>query len=142
MQPRSQLLCALEEQSPDISQGVTEGEGLYKEQGAGDQGMMFGFACNETEELMPLPITLAHKLMIKHADARFSGELEFLRPDAKSQITVEYDEANNPQRLDAIVLSTQHERGRIPLDEVALEEPARRRRNGSSRNGTRARART
>ena len=102
------VLCAIEEQSPDISQGVTEGEGLFKEQGAGDQGMMFGFACDETEVLMPLPITLAHRLMIRHAEARLSGELEFLRPDAKSQITVEYDEAHKALRLDAIVLSTQH----------------------------------
>ena len=102
------ILVALEEQSPDIAVGVTEGEGLYKEQGAGDQGMMFGFACDETEELMPLPITLAHGLMMKHAQLRFSGELEFLRPDAKSQVTVEYDEAGEPRRLEAIVLSTQH----------------------------------
>ena len=102
------ILVALEEQSPDISQGVTEGEGLYKEQGAGDQGMMFGFACDETEQLMPLPITLAHKLMMKHAELRFAGALEFLRPDAKSQITVEYDDDFRPRRIDAIVLSTQH----------------------------------
>jgi S-adenosylmethionine synthetase len=102
------ILVALEEQSPDISQGVTEGEGLYKEQGAGDQGMMFGFACDETEELMPLPITLAHKLMMRHAELRFAGALDFLRPDAKSQITVEYDEDFRPRRVDAVVLSTQH----------------------------------
>jgi S-adenosylmethionine synthetase len=102
------ILVALEEQSPDISQGVTEGEGLYKEQGAGDQGMMFGFACDETAELMPLPIILAHRLMAKHAELRFSGELDFLRPDAKSQVTVEYDAAGAPRRVDAVVLSTQH----------------------------------
>jgi S-adenosylmethionine synthetase len=101
------VLVALEKQSPDISQGVTEGEGLFKEQGAGDQGMMFGFACDETPERMPLPITLAHKLMMRHAELRFSGELEFLRPDAKSQVTVEY-QGTTPVRLDAIVLSTQH----------------------------------
>ena len=102
------ILVAIEEQSPDISQGVTEGEGLYKEQGAGDQGMMFGYACTETEELMPLPIMLAHKLVARQAECRMSGELEFLRPDAKSQVTVEYG-GSGPLRLDAVVLSTQHD---------------------------------
>jgi S-adenosylmethionine synthetase len=101
------VLVAIEEQSPDISQGVSEGEGLYKEQGAGDQGMMFGFASDETEELMPLPIMLAHRLMERQAELRYSGELEFLRPDAKSQVTVEYA-GGKPARVDAIVLSTQH----------------------------------
>jgi S-adenosylmethionine synthetase len=101
------ILVAVEEQSPDISQGVTEGEGLYKEQGAGDQGLMFGFACTETRELMPAPIMYAHKLMMRHAELRFSGELDFLRPDAKSQVTIEYD-GYAPRRIDAVVLSTQH----------------------------------
>jgi S-adenosylmethionine synthetase len=101
------VLVAIEEQSPDIAQGVSEGEGLFKEQGAGDQGMMFGYACEETEELMPLPITLAHRLMRRHADLRYSGELEFLRPDAKSQVTVEYA-GDQPARIDALVVSTQH----------------------------------
>ncbi len=101
------VLVAIEEQSPDIAQGVSEGEGLFKEQGAGDQGMMFGYACEETEELMPLPITLAHRLMRQHADLRYSGELEFLRPDAKSQVTVEYA-GDQPARIDALVVSTQH----------------------------------
>ncbi len=101
------ILVALEGQSPDISRGVTEGEGLYKEQGAGDQGLMFGFACNETPELMPMPIMLAHSLVARQAEMRFSGELAFLRPDAKSQITVEYD-GTRPARIDAVVLSTQH----------------------------------
>ena len=101
------VLVAIEEQSRDISQGVSEGEGLYKEQGAGDQGMMFGFACDETSELMPLPITLAHRLVARQAEARFSGELEFLRPDAKSQVTVEYADGR-PVRVDAVLLSTQH----------------------------------
>jgi S-adenosylmethionine synthetase len=87
---------------------VTEGEGLHKEQGAGDQGMMFGFACTETEELMPLPIMLAHRLVARQAECRLSGELDFLRPDAKSQVTIEYGSAG-PARIDAIVLSTQHE---------------------------------
>jgi S-adenosylmethionine synthetase len=102
------VLVALEGQSPDISRGVTEGEGLYKEQGAGDQGMMFGFACNETEELMPLPITLAHRLMMRHAELHDANALRFLRPDAKSQVTVEYA-GDRPVRVEAIVLSTQHE---------------------------------
>src|SRR5262245_12387275 len=120
------ILVALEEQSPDISQGVTEGEGLYKEQGAGDQGLMFGFACNETPELMPAPIMYAHKLMMRQAELRFSGELEFLRPDAKSQVTIEYD-GYTPRRIDAVVLSTQHtpdlEHG--PLREAILEHVIR-----------------
>ena len=102
------VLVALEEQSRDIAQGVDEGEGLYKEQGAGDQGMMFGFACDETAQLMPMPITLAHRLMMRHQELRESGELDFLRPDAKSQVTVEYDDDGTPKRVDAIVLSTQH----------------------------------
>ncbi|MBW2414035.1 MAG: methionine adenosyltransferase [Deltaproteobacteria bacterium] len=101
------VLVALEEQSVDISQGVSEGEGLHKEQGAGDQGMMFGYACDETESLMPMPITLAHRLMMRHRELRETGELEFLQPDAKSQVTVEYGESG-PSRIDAIVLSTQH----------------------------------
>jgi S-adenosylmethionine synthetase len=102
------VLVALEEQSPDIAQGVLEGQGLFKEQGAGDQGMMFGFACDETEELMPLPITLAHRLMERQAEARRSDEVPFLRPDAKSQVTVEYAD-DRPVRIDAAVLSTQHD---------------------------------
>jgi len=101
---------ALGKQSPDISQGVSEGEGLHKEQGAGDQGMMFGYACRETPELMPAPIRYAHRLIETHRGLFESGELEYLRPDAKSQVTVQYGEDGNPMRIDAVVLSTQHSR--------------------------------
>jgi len=98
---------ALGKQSPDISQGVTEGEGLHKEQGAGDQGLMFGYACNETAELMPAPIRFAHRLIEMHRQHFESGEIEFLRPDAKSQVTIEYA-GDEPVRITAVVLSTQH----------------------------------
>jgi S-adenosylmethionine synthetase len=101
------VVVALGQQSPDISQGVTEGEGLHKEQGAGDQGMMFGFACDETAELMPAPIHWAHQLMEAQRACFESGELEYLRPDAKSQVTVEYGD-DGPARIDTVVLSTQH----------------------------------
>jgi S-adenosylmethionine synthetase len=99
---------ALGKQSSDISQGVSEGEGLHKEQGAGDQGMMFGFACTETPELMPAPIRYAHKLMEAHRAKFESGEIDYLRPDAKSQVTVQYDDDGRPVRVDTVVLSTQH----------------------------------
>jgi S-adenosylmethionine synthetase len=101
------VMVALGRQSPDIAQGVTEGEGLHKEQGAGDQGMMFGFACDETPELMPAPIRMAHKLIERHRACFESGELDFLRPDAKSQVTIEYA-GDEPKRAAAVVLSTQH----------------------------------
>jgi S-adenosylmethionine synthetase len=101
------VLTAIEKQSPDISQGVTEGEGLFKEQGAGDQGLMFGYATDETPELMPAPITYAHLLAKKLADVRKSNKVDFLRPDGKTQVTVEY-ENEVPVRCDAIVVSTQH----------------------------------
>jgi len=99
---------ALGKQSADISQGVSEGEGLHKEQGAGDQGMMFGYACDETPELMPAPIRLAHRLIEALRGQLESGELGYLRPDAKSQVTIEYDDEDHPVRIDTIVLSTQH----------------------------------
>lgn len=102
------ILVSLNKQSPDIAMGVTEGQGLYQEQGAGDQGMMFGFACDETDVLMPLPITMAHRFMDELHTLRESGSLSYLRPDAKSQVTIEYDSEGRPQRLDAVVISTQH----------------------------------
>ena len=102
------VMIALGKQSPDISQGVTEGEGLHKEQGAGDQGMMFGYACDETPELMPAPIRLAHRLIETQRMHFESGEIDWLRPDAKSQVSIEYD-GDQPRRITALVLSTQHD---------------------------------
>ncbi|MCH2134478.1 MAG: methionine adenosyltransferase [Phycisphaerales bacterium] len=101
------VLVSLDKQSPDISQGVSEGEGLHTEQGAGDQGLMFGFACRETENLMPLPIELSHLLVAKHAEIREAGTIPHLRPDAKSQVTVRYN-GLTPEAVDTVVLSTQH----------------------------------
>ena len=107
----------ISEQSPDISQGVTEGEGENLEQGAGDQGLMFGYACNETDSLMPLPIDLSHRLVKQQADVMKSGEITWLRPDAKSQVSVIYsDNGKKIEGLSAIVLSTQHD------DDVSQEE--------------------
>lgn len=101
------VLTAIEKQSPDISQGVTSGEGLYKEQGAGDQGMMFGYACNETKELMPLPISLANDLMKNLSVLRKKGVVDFLRPDSKSQVTCKYVDGK-PVAVETVVVSTQH----------------------------------
>jgi len=100
------ILVAVEQQSPDISQGVSEGEGLYNEQGAGDQGMMFGYACNETASLMPMSIYYSHRLTEKLSAVRNAGT-DWLRPDGKTQVTVEYRDGK-PVRVDAVVVSTQH----------------------------------
>ncbi len=101
------IMTAVESQSPDISQGVSEGEGLHKEQGAGDQGMMFGYACEETPELMPFPIQMAHSLVKYLAKIRKGGEAPFIRPDSKSQVTVEYRDGR-PVQVQSVVISTQH----------------------------------
>ncbi len=109
------IVISINKQSPDISMGVTEGEGVYKDQGAGDQGLMFGFACDETPELMPLPIMMAHHIVRELHKLRIENKIHYLRPDAKSQITVEYDEHHRPKRIHTIVISVQH-------DEEATQE--------------------
>ena len=101
------VITSIDRQSPDISQGVTAGEGLYKEQGAGDQGIMFGYACRETPELMPMPIMFAHRLTQRLANVRKDGTLKFLRPDSKSQVSIQYID-DIPVHVDAVVISTQH----------------------------------
>jgi S-adenosylmethionine synthetase len=102
------VLTAIEKQSPDISQGVTEGSGMHKEQGAGDQGLMFGYATDETEEYMPAPIQYAHQLARRLAQIRKDDKVSFLRPDGKTQVTLEY-EGDTPVRIDAVVVSSQHD---------------------------------
>jgi S-adenosylmethionine synthetase len=102
------VMISVHQQSPDISQGVTVGQGLHKEQGAGDQGIMFGYACNETKTYMPIAIYYSHRLLEELTKMRDKGKLSYLRPDSKSQITVEYD-GLKPKRIDTIVISTQHD---------------------------------
>jgi S-adenosylmethionine synthetase len=116
------VINAIGKQSPDIAMGVNEGEN--KEQGAGDQGLMFGYASNETDVLMPAPITYSHRLVEKQAEVRKSGKLSFLRPDAKSQISFRYDADGNPVAIDAVVLSTQHspDVSLKDLQEAVMEE--------------------
>jgi len=101
------VMTTIDKQSPDISQGVSVGEGTFKDQGAGDQGLMFGYACNETREMMPLPISLSHKLTKKLAQVRKSKKLDFLRPDGKAQVSVQY-ENDKPVYIPTVVLSTHH----------------------------------
>lgn len=117
------VLVAVDKQSPDIAQGVNEGEGLDLDQGAGDQGLMYGYACDETEALMPLPILTAHRLVAKQAEVRRAGRLAWLRPDAKSQVTVRYEDGR-VSAVDTVVLSTQHEDGvaHSELSEAVIEE--------------------
>src|SRR3984957_11958331 len=117
------VLVAYDKESPDIAQGVDEGRGLNLEQGACDQGLMFGYACNETDTLMPLPIHLAHRLVERQAILRKSGQLGFLRPDAKSQVTIRYVDGK-PKDIDTVVLSTQHHPDieHKELSEAVIEE--------------------
>lgn len=104
------IISTIHEQSPDINQGVEQGKGLHQEQGAGDQGMMFGYATNETKNYMPLALQLSHMLLLELAKIRKEGkQMKYLRPDAKSQVTIQYDDNNKPVKIDTIVISTQHD---------------------------------
>ena len=117
------VLVAYDKQSPDISQGVSEGQGIDLEQGAGDQGLMFGYACDETPQYMPLPIYLAHRLVERQSELRRDGRLPWLRPDAKSQVTVRYKDGK-PEAIETIVLSTQHapEVTHKQIEEAVIEQ--------------------
>ena len=117
------VLTAFDKQSPDIAQGVDEGKGLNLEQGAGDQGLMYGYACDETPVLMPMPIYYAHRLMERHAELRKDGRLPWLRPDAKSQVSVRYIDGK-PHHVDTVVISTQHspDISHEPLSEAVIED--------------------
>ena len=120
------VITSIDEQSPDIAMGVDKslenktGEDAELSHGAGDQGMMFGYACDETPELMPLPLSLAQKLCLKMAQVRKSGEIPYMRPDGKSQVTVEYDENDRPVRVDTVVISTQHDPD-VTLDQIRAD---------------------
>lgn len=117
------VIVSMDKQSADIAQGVNEGEGIDLNQGAGDQGLMFGYACDETDVLMPFPITYSHRLVKKQADVRKSGDLSWLRPDAKSQVTVIYED-DKPVSIDTVVLSTQHDPdvNHKDLEEAVIEQ--------------------
>jgi len=117
------VLTSIDKQSPDISQGVSEGEGLFKEQGAGDQGLMFGYACQETDTLMPMPIAFAHQLTKRLADIRKDKTVDFLRPDSKAQVSIQYID-DKPVRINNVVVSTQHtpDVSYDTLNEAIMEE--------------------
>jgi S-adenosylmethionine synthetase len=121
------VLTSIDHQSPDIAQGVNAGEGLFIEQGAGDQGLMFGFATDETPELMPMPLMYAHKLCQRLSTVRKNGSLDFLRPDGKSQVTIEYEDGI-PRRVDTIVIAAQHKADITyeDLKEAIIEEVIRK----------------